>query len=79
MNVKNKAKYRSAHEPEIMLYEAATRELRMLLGGKPVPSEKKTWARIEELSAAFSKTVPRDHSKRKKSRSWDNPGFLPPY
>jgi len=51
MNVKNKAKYRSAHEPEIILYEAATRELRQLLSGKPVPSEKKTWARIEELSA----------------------------
>ncbi|MBR5357625.1 MAG: hypothetical protein IK128_00255, partial [Clostridiales bacterium] len=51
MNSKNKPKYRAAHESEIMLYEAATRELRKLLGGKPVPSEKKTWARIEELSA----------------------------
>ncbi len=51
MNAKNKPKYRATHDPEIMLYEAATRELRRLLGGKPVPSEKKTWARIEELSA----------------------------
>lgn len=51
MNAKNKAKYRAAHEPEIMLYEASTRELRKLLDGKTVPSEKKTWARIEELSA----------------------------
>ena len=51
MNSKNKPKYRAAHESEIMLYEAATRELRRLLGGKSVPSEKKTWARIEELSA----------------------------
>ncbi len=51
MNSKNKPKYRAAHESEIMLYEAATRELRKLLSGKPVPSEKKTWTRIEELSA----------------------------
>lgn len=51
MNAKNKPKFRAAHESEIMLYEAATRELRRLLGGKLVPSEKKTWARIEELSA----------------------------
>ena len=50
MNSKHKAKYRAAHEPEIMLYEAATRELRKLLGGKPVPSEKKTYARIQELT-----------------------------
>ena len=51
MNAKNKPKYRAVHESEIILYEAATRELRKLLGGKSVPSEKKTWARIEELSA----------------------------
>lgn len=50
MNSKHKAKYRAAHEPEIMLYEAATRELRKLLGGKPVPSEKKTYARIQDLT-----------------------------
>ena len=50
MNSKHKAKYRAAHEPEIMLYEAATRELRKLLDGKPVPSEKKTYARIQELT-----------------------------
>ena len=50
VNSKHKAKYRAAHEPEIMLYEAATRELRKLLGGKTVPSEKKTYARIQELT-----------------------------
>ncbi len=50
MKAKNKPKFRADHESEILLYEAATRELRKLLGGKPVPSEKKTWARIEELS-----------------------------
>ena len=51
MNSKKKASFRREHEPEIMLYEVATRELRKLLGGKPVPSEKKTIARIRELSA----------------------------
>ena len=50
MNSKKKAKFRSEHESEIMLYEVATRELKKLLGGKPVPSEKKTIARIRELS-----------------------------
>lgn len=50
MKAKNKPKFRADHESEILLYEAATRELRKLLGGKPVPSEMKTWARIEELS-----------------------------
>lgn len=50
MNSKKRAKFRSEHEPEIMLYEAATRELKKLLDGKPVPSEKKTFARIQELS-----------------------------
>lgn len=33
-----------------MLYEAATRELKKLLNGKPVPSEKTTSAKIRELS-----------------------------
>ena len=50
MNSKKKAKFRAEHEPEIILYEAATRELKKLLDGKPVPSEKKTFARIQELS-----------------------------
>lgn len=50
MNSKKKAKFRSEHESEIMLYEAATRELKKLLDVKPVPSEKKTFARIQELS-----------------------------
>lgn len=45
-----KAIFRVEHEPEIILYEAATRELKKLLDGKPVPSEKKTFARIQELS-----------------------------
>ena len=49
MNSKRKAKFRAEHEPEIILYEAATRELKKLLDGKPVPSEKKTYARIQEL------------------------------
>ena len=50
MNSKHKAKYRATHEPEIILYEAATRELRKLLGGNPVPLEKKTIARIKDLT-----------------------------
>ena len=50
MNSKKKAIFRVEHEPEIILYEAATRELKKLLDGKPVPSEKKTFARIQELS-----------------------------
>lgn len=50
MNSKKMAKFRAEHEPEIILYEAATRELKKLLDGKPVPSEKKTFARIQELS-----------------------------
>lgn len=51
VNARNKPKYRSQHESEIILYEAATRELKKLLGGKPVPSEKTTAARIKKLSA----------------------------
>ena len=50
MNARNKPKFRAMHESEIILYEAATRELKKLLGGKPVPSEKKTAARIHELA-----------------------------
>ena len=51
MKSKRKAQFRAEHEPEIMLYEAATRELKKLLSDQPVPSEKKTWARIRELSS----------------------------
>ena len=51
MNSKKKAKFRSEHESEIILYESATRELRKLLKGNPVPAEKKTIAKIRELSA----------------------------
>lgn len=51
MNSKKKAKFRAEHEPEIILYEAATRELKKLLKGNPVPAEKKTIAKIRELSA----------------------------
>lgn len=50
MNSKKKAKFRSEHEAEIILYETATRQLKKLLDGKPAPSEKKTFARIQELS-----------------------------
>lgn len=50
VNARNKPKFRREHEPEIMLYEAATCELKKLLGGKPVPAEKKTITRIHELS-----------------------------
>lgn len=51
MNSKKKAKFRAEHESEIILYEAATRELKKLLKGNPVPAEKKTIAKIRELSA----------------------------
>ena len=50
MNLKKKARFRREHEPEIMLYEAATRELKKLLSGKPVPSEKKTYVISETAS-----------------------------
>lgn len=50
MNARNKAKFRRAHETEIILYETATRELKRLLDGKPIPYEKKTMALIHELS-----------------------------
>lgn len=50
MNSKKKVNFRAEHEPEIILYEVATRELKKLLDGKPAPSEKKTIARIQELS-----------------------------
>lgn len=51
MNARNKPKFRAKHESEIVLYEAATRELKKLLNGKPVPSEKTTAAKIRNLSA----------------------------
>ena len=51
MNSKNKPKFRAAHDSEIRLYEVATKELKRLLDDKPIPSEKKTWARIQELSS----------------------------
>ena len=51
MNSTNKAEYRSEHESDIQLYEAADRELKVLLGDKPVPSEKDTIEHIKELSA----------------------------
>ena len=50
INAKNRAKYRTTHELEIVLYEAATRELQKLLDGKPVPSVKKIYTRIQELT-----------------------------
>ncbi len=56
-----------------MLYEAATRELRKLLDGKTVPSEKKTYARIQELTEKknaeyeeISEIARREKSLRKK-------------
>lgn len=49
MNARNKPRYRAKHESEIVLYETATKELKKLLNGKPIPSEKKTSARIREL------------------------------
>ena len=51
MNSKKKAKFRAEHESEIILYETATRELKQLLKGNPVPAEKKMIAKIRELSA----------------------------
>lgn len=50
MNCSNKSEYRAEHESEIQLYEAAERELKTLLGDKPVPSEKDTIELIKELS-----------------------------
>ena len=51
MKSTNKPEYRSEHESEIQLYEASDRELKSLLGDKPVPSEKDTIERIKELSS----------------------------
>ena len=69
MNTKKKAKFRSEHEPEIILYEAATRELKKLLNGNPVPAEKKTIAKIRELSARKNEEYEELSEIKKRGRS----------
>lgn len=69
MNSKKKAKFRAEHEPEIILYEAATRELKKLLKGNPVPAEKKTIAKIRELSARKNEEYEELSEIKKRERS----------
>ena len=69
MNSKKKAKFRSEHESEIILYESATRELRKLLKGNPVPAEKKTISKIRELSARKNEEYEELSEIKKRERS----------
>lgn len=69
MNSKKKTKFRSEHESEIMLYEVATRELKKLLKGNPVPSEKKTIAKIRELSTRKNEEYEELSEIKKRERS----------
>ncbi len=69
LNTKKKAKFRSEHESEIVLYEAATRELKKLLKGNPVPAEKKTIAKIHELSARKNEEYEELSEIKKRERS----------
>ena len=69
MNTKKKAKFRSEHESEIILYESATRELRKLLKGNPVPGEKKTIAKIRELSTRKNEEYEELSEIKKRERS----------
>ena len=69
MNSKKKAKFRLEHESEIILYEAATRELKKLLKGNPVPAEKKTIAKIRELSVRKNKEYEELSEIKKREKS----------
>ncbi len=69
MNSKKKAKFRAEHESEIILYEAATRELKKLLKGNPVPAEKKTIAKIRELAARKNEEYEELSEIKKRRRS----------
>ena len=69
MNSKKKAKFRAEHESEIILYETATRELKKLLKGNPVPAEKKTIAKIRELSARKNEEYEELSEIKKRERS----------
>lgn len=69
MNSKKKAKFRAEHESEIILYETATRELKKLLKGNPVPAEKKTIAMIRELSARKNEEYEELSEIKKRERS----------
>ena len=70
MNSKKKAKFRAEHEPEIILYEAAIRELKKLLKGNPVPAEKKTITKIRELSARKNEEYEELSEIKKRERSF---------
>ena len=69
MNSKKKAKFRAEHESEIILYEVATRELKKLLKGNPVLAEKKTIAKIRELSTRKNEEYEELSEIKKRERS----------
>ena len=50
LKAKNKKKFREDHESEIMLYEAARKELKQLTNGEKVPSLKQLRAEKEKLT-----------------------------
>ena len=50
LKAKNKKKFREEHESEIMLYEAARKELKQLTNGEKVPSMKQLRSEKEELT-----------------------------
>lgn len=50
LNAKNKKNFREEHETEILLYEAARKELKQLTNGEKVPSMKQLRSEKEELT-----------------------------
>lgn len=50
LKVKNKKKFREEHESELLLYEAARKELKQLTHGEKVPSMKQLRSEKEELT-----------------------------
>ncbi len=51
LNAKNKKQFRQEHEPQILLYEAARKELRLLSKGEKIPSLKQLKERKATLTA----------------------------
>ena len=51
LHAKNRLQFRQEHEPQILLYEAARKELRTLSGGDKLPGMKKLREEKEELTS----------------------------
>lgn len=51
MKAKNKREFRQAHEPEILLYEAARKDLNQLSGGEAIPTMTSLREEKEQLTA----------------------------